>query len=264
MRDGHVHSKYCPHGTRDTFEQYLENALKIGLKEITFTEHLPLPINFKDPSPKNDSAMKLCDIDSYINDINNIKEKYKDVIKINLGFEVDFIEGYEEETKSIIDKYGVYFDDAIISVHMIKIDGDYHLIDYSVDEFEKLITLFGGINNVYNKYYETVKKALDADLGKYKPKRIGHLNLVRKFNKIFPYDYSNNKILCELVKNIKEKNYELDYNISGKRKEHCEEAYISGYLLDLVKSYDINMVLGSDSHCANEILCQQNNINLIY
>ena len=76
MRDGHVHSKYCPHGTRDTFEQYLENALKIGLKEITFTEHLPLPINFKDPSPKNDSAIKLYDIDSYINDINNIKEKY--------------------------------------------------------------------------------------------------------------------------------------------------------------------------------------------
>ena len=24
MRDGHVHSKYCPHGTKDTFEQYLE------------------------------------------------------------------------------------------------------------------------------------------------------------------------------------------------------------------------------------------------
>ncbi len=33
--------------------------------------------------------------------------------------------------------------------------------------------------------------ALKSDLGPYKPKRIGHLNLVRRFNKEFPYNYEN-------------------------------------------------------------------------
>ncbi|MGO0916536.1 hypothetical protein ACTPEM_26300, partial [Clostridioides difficile] len=41
------------------------------------------------------------------------------------------------------------------------------------------------------------------------------------------------------IKLIKEKGYELDYNVSGNRKEYCKEPYIDGYLLDLVKKYDI-------------------------
>ena len=79
---------------------------------------------------------------------------------------------------------------------------------------------------------------MDADLGMYKPKRIGHLNLVRKYNKIFPYDYENNEKLEEVVKLIKEKGYEVDYNISGLYKEDCKEAYISGYLYELIKKYE--------------------------
>ncbi len=72
-------------------------------------------------------------------------------------------------------------------------------------------------------------------MGEYKPKRIGHLNLVRKYNKKFPYDYSKNKKLEELVKLISEKEYELDYNVAGLFKEDCGEVYISGYLAKLVK-----------------------------
>ena len=57
MRDGHIHSPYCPHGSSDSFEQYIKKAIEVGVKVMTFTEHLPLPKNFNDPSPENDSAM---------------------------------------------------------------------------------------------------------------------------------------------------------------------------------------------------------------
>ena len=43
LKDGHIHSPYCPHGTKDSFEKYIEKALEEGLEEISFTEHLPLP-----------------------------------------------------------------------------------------------------------------------------------------------------------------------------------------------------------------------------
>ena len=36
-RDGHVHSPYCPHGSLDTFDMYIERALLNGISEITFT-----------------------------------------------------------------------------------------------------------------------------------------------------------------------------------------------------------------------------------
>ena len=42
-RDGHVHSHYCPHGSNDGFEEYLECAINRGIEEITFTEHMTMP-----------------------------------------------------------------------------------------------------------------------------------------------------------------------------------------------------------------------------
>ena len=39
MKDGHVHSHYCLHGSDDTFQMYIENAIKAGIDEISFTEH---------------------------------------------------------------------------------------------------------------------------------------------------------------------------------------------------------------------------------
>lgn len=250
MKDGHIHSPYCPHGTKDDFEEYIINAIAAGFTEISFTEHLPLPAGFKDPSPTNDSAMDLELFEKYIDDVNEMKIKYKDEIKINLGTEIDYIEGYEYEIRGLLNKYGNQIDDSILSVHMIKVGTGYRCIDYSAEEFGDISDSLGGVNKVYDKYYETVKKALLANLGIYKPCRIGHLNLVRKFNKCYPYDYSNNETLNEILKIIKDNGYELDYNVAGLRVKTCKEAYIAGELLDRVKELGIPMVLGSDSHSA--------------
>lgn len=253
MIDGHIHSPYCRHGSEDTFEEYIEKAIEIGLMEITFTEHLPLPEGFKDPSAENDSAMSTDKLDDYLEDVKALKEKYGDKIKINVGLEVDYIEGYEQVTKEMLNNIGKNIDDAILSVHIIKINNKYHCVDYNPEEFGKISEMLGGVDNLYSKYYQTVKKAINADLGEYKPKRIGHLNLVRKFNKVYPHDYSSNKELLELVKLLKDNNYEVDYNISGLRKDTCKEPYINGYLLDLIKEYNIPMILGSDSHCSKDL-----------
>ncbi|WP_122639808.1 histidinol-phosphatase HisJ [Romboutsia sp. Marseille-P6047] len=248
MKDGHIHTPYCPHGSKDKLEDYIQKAIDVGLIEITFTEHLPLPNNFEDPSPKKDSAMDEDDILSYFKEVNFFKDKYKDKIKINVGVEVDYIEEYEYEIEKMLNKYGNYLDDSILSVHMIKIGEKYYCIDFSAEEFLKIVTKLGSIENTYNKYYETLKLAINSDLGIYKPKRIGHLNLVRKFNKLFPYDYDGNKRLDEIINLICEKDYELDFNTSSIRKVYCREPYIHGYLLELVNKYKIKTVLGSDSH----------------
>lgn len=253
MKDGHIHTQYCPHGSNDLIEDYINKAIDIGLSEITFTEHLPFPENFTDPSPKNDSSMDIKRLYTYINEVNELNKQYKNKIKINLGIEVDYIEGYEEETKAMLDKYGKYFDDSILSVHILNINDEYYIMDYDKYEFGNIVDILGGVSSVYYKYYKTLKKAVSADLGKYKPKRIGHLNLVRKFNKVYPYNYENNIVLEELLMIIKEKGYELDYNVSGLLKEDCGEAYISGELLKLVKKYKIPVVPGSDAHSVNNM-----------
>src|SRR5699024_4968598 len=134
--DYHVHTPFCPHGTNDAWEDYILKAIAMGLAEISFTEHAPLPQSFTDPVPEQDSAMTLYQIESYFQQGEALKLKYQDQIKINIGFEVDYIEGYEQETKQFLDRYGKRIDDAILSVHMLKFDnGEYVCLDYSEQEF---------------------------------------------------------------------------------------------------------------------------------
>ena len=253
LRDGHIHSPYCPHGTKDSFELYIEQALKLGLKEITFTEHMPLPGAFMEPEFLKNCAPTQEAIEEYIKEINYIKEEYRSVIKINTGFEVDFVEGYEEETKEMLIRYGSKLEDGILSVHFIKLEDGYYCVDISPEEFGKIAEKLGGVEKVYDKYYETLLKAIKADLGTFKPKRIGHPTLVRIFNTEYPLEYTNLTLLEEIIKEIKIRNYEVDFNTAGIRKPYCKEAYPSGMFAELVETFGVNVVYGSDAHTALDV-----------
>jgi histidinol-phosphatase (PHP family) len=253
LKDGHIHSPYCPHGTKDSFELYVEQALKLGLKEITFTEHMPLPSNFMDPEFLKSCAPTVALIDDYIKKLDYIKEKFKSVIKINTGFEVDYIEGYEEKTKEMLNRYANKLEDGILSVHFLKFEDEYYCVDISPEEFGKLSKKLGGVEKVYDKYYKTLLKAVKADLGTFKPKRIGHPTLVRIFNTKYPLDYTNITLLEEIIKEMKIRNYEVDFNTAGIRKPYCKEIYPSGIFAELVERYALKVVYGSDAHTALDV-----------
>ncbi|ETI89652.1 MAG: Histidinol-phosphatase, partial [Clostridium butyricum DORA_1] len=122
-------------------------------------------------------------MNDYFEAVIKVKEKYKDKIKINLGMEVDFIDGLEENTINLLNEYGPSMEDGILSVHFIKLGDEYTAIDWK-EGFEKAVTYYGTVEKVYDKYYETLLKAVKYDLGEYKPKRIGHPNLIRIFNRL--------------------------------------------------------------------------------
>ncbi len=253
VRDGHIHSPYCPHGTNDSFEMYVEKALVQGLEEITFTEHMPFPYYFMDDTKFLDECAPSKEvIEKYIEAVVNLKPRYKNKIKINVGLEVDFVDGYEEETKKMLDIYGPKLEDGILSVHFIKIGDKYTAIDWK-SGFEEALEKLGTLEKVYDKYYETLLKAIKADLGEFKPRRIGHPNLIRIFNKLYPLQYKNKELLEEIVKEIKKRDYEVDVNTAGLRKPYCGEVYVSDIFKELVEEYKVKKVYGSDSHTAIDI-----------
>lgn len=252
-RDGHIHSPYCPHGSEDTFDMYVKKALENGLHEMSFTEHLPFPCyfiedkNLLDACSPTKEKMRL-----YFNDLKKVKEKYKDKIKINSGCEIDFLDGLEEKTTEVINEFGTELDDGLISVHFIRINDKFCDID-GRNGFKRAVEALGSVEKVYDKYYETMIKAVKSDLGKYKPKRMSHPNLIRVFNKLYPIAYNNTELLEKLANTIKDNGYEVDVNTSGLRKEFCKEIYVDGILKDLVKKYNIKQVFGSDSHRAEDV-----------
>lgn len=109
-RDGHVHSHYCPHGSNDSFEEYLTKAIELGIEEITFTEHMTMPEGLVlygiDKEFLSSAAPNIEEMKKYLKEASYYKEKYKDKIKINVGLEVDYLEGYEEFTTNMLNEYG--------------------------------------------------------------------------------------------------------------------------------------------------------------
>ena len=69
IKDGHIHTPFCPHGTKDALEAYVEKALSLGFQEISFTEHAPLPEGFIDPTPEQDSSMDIEQLEDYFDKI---------------------------------------------------------------------------------------------------------------------------------------------------------------------------------------------------
>lgn len=252
--DYHVHTPFCPHGTTDAFEEYINTALMQGLKAISFTEHAPLPDGFIDPTPNKDSGMNVADVSAYISTLKQLKTKYADKITINIGFEVDYIEGFEEATSDFLNQFGEEIDDAILSVHMLKSpQGAYYCLDFSSDQFSELIDVFGDIDTVYQTYYATLLKSIKADLGPYKPNRIGHITLIEKFKRVYPNfkQYTNelNTILDEIMK----RNYHLDLNTAGLYKPDCQTIYPNPVVVKSAIKRGIPLIPGSDSHEASTL-----------
>lgn len=252
-RDGHIHSPYCPHGTKDAFELYVEKALELGLTEMTFTEHMPLPGKFMDEKFLASCSLSVDVVDDYLKDVDALKAKYKNSIKINTGFEVDYVDGFDEKIKEMLNDYGPRLDDAILSVHFIKLEDEYFAVDVNPKIFGEIAAKLGSVEKLYDKYFETLLKAIKADLGPFKPKRIGHPTLIRIFNTEYPLEYKNISLLEEIVKEIKLRDYEVDFNTAGFRKPYCKELYPSGVFAELVKKYDVRFVYGSDAHTAADV-----------
>lgn len=251
--DGHIHTPYCPHGSTDSFEMYAFEAIAQGFTEITFTEHAPLPPSFSDPTPDKDSGMKREDVEHYIRDILSIKEKFKEKLTIHLGFEVDYIEGFEEETTQFLNEYGKYIDDSILSVHFLKKDDNYYCLDFSEAEFGRMVSIFGSVEQIYDTYYNTVYSSIKAELGAYKPRRIGHITLARKFQKLFPCNNRYETQIDNILEAMKEAKLQLDYNGAGAIKEFCQEPYPPDWVIKKAIEKEIPLIYGSDAHAAKGI-----------
>lgn len=252
-RDGHIHTPFCPHGSEDSFEKYITKALDEGFTEITFTEHAPLPISFTDPTPDKDSGMNPELLKAYFEQLHAIKERYKKQIIINIGLEIDYIVGFEQQTRNFLAEIGPMLDDAILSVHFLQHAGNYTCIDFSEDVYLQFAEQVGGFEAMYALYYETVKQSIVADLGPYKPKRIGHPTLIHKFQLAHNQSINDRAQIEAVLQLMKTHGYELDFNSAGLSKTYCQEPYPNYEYAAFAKQIGIPIVFGSDAHTAKDL-----------
>ena len=261
--DGHTHTEYCPHGAVEDTELLILKAIQLGFKEYSITEHAPLPPSITeraagDPEMWTTAAMALNDVDNYFKRMAQLRKKYASDIVIHIGFELDYFAEYEAWTTDFLNEYGPRTDDGVLSVHFLPGQGGLRGIDYSFEEYRDGIVAYeGSFQNAQTLYYQRVLASLQADLGKWKPTRLGHISLCQKFERFFEEatDYSSKSLalLDQLLAETQQRKVQLDLNTAGFIKEGYQQSYPQAWILEKALALGIPFVYGSDTHALDNV-----------
>lgn len=197
--DFHVHTDFS-NDCSVSAEHQIESAIKRGLKFICLTDHLDMHLY-------SDKKYVL-DICGYVNKINNLKEKYRDIINVLCGIEIGLQPSLKE---TINDNIGDYdFDFIIGSSHAVNnIDIGYKPDKYFSGKSEK---------EAYREYFESILENVKT-FNNYNV--YGHLDYVVRYgpnkNKYFNFsDYKD--IFEEILKTIIRNGKGIEINTAGLRK----------------------------------------------
>ncbi len=238
MIDYHIHTKLCGHATGE-MEQYIETAKKIGLSEMGFADHYPLKYQPKYSVPIEKLNMKQEEIIYYLSKIEYLKKR-ESSIKIKKGFEVDY---YEKDNSFFKNNNGLYdeLDYVITSVHFFD---EISMDQKEFDAARKKI----GIENVWRKYFEEMKKAIQNYRNYFDI--IGHFDLPKKFGDTIPESLL--PLVDEILNLIKVNELVVEINTSGWDKP-VKELYPSIDILTKANNFGIEFTAGSDAHSPEDV-----------
>jgi len=245
----HTHTVYCD--GKFCAEDMILAAVKSKFQSIGISTHGPTPF-------VSDWNIQLDKVEKYIDEINFLKEKYKGIIEVFLGMELDYIAGigFDETSKSLMKKLDYY----IGSIHYLGYlkNGVMWTVDYNIEE------LLQGINESFNgdaKFaVETYYNLISEMAVKYQPPIIGHLDLFKKNNKnnvIFDENDSwYVKAIEKCLDAIKNTSSSIEINTGGIARGYTTEQYPSTFILKMIKERDIPVIINSDAHTIAGIDCK--------
>lgn len=233
--DYHIHTKLCKHAEGEP-EEYVHEALKKGIAEIGFADHMPMPTGYD-----VENRMIMAQFSEYVSMIQDVQNRFSD-IAIKFGVEADYFYPHVDFVRKFLDEYPL---DYVL--------GSIHYLDWWGFDNEKFITEYNNrdIAEVYQEYFNTIKASAESKLFDI----IAHFDLVKKFGYRPEDGYYD--IACDALKVIKDNDICLEVNTSGLRKQ-AQEIYPSNEILEKVCEFDIPITLGSDSHKPSEVGWQFN------
>ncbi len=236
--DLHTHTIYCD--GKNTPEEMVISAIEKGLDEIGIATH-----SYFDNGIDSSWCIKPEKVSEFQAEINALKEKYRDKIKVLCGLEKDVFSSQSSAG----------FDYVIGSVHYFEVDGKFYSVDLSPEYFDKVVKeVFGGDYYLATENYfnlvSTVMEKTGADI-------IGHFDLIAKFNKngrLFDessirYKKAYEKAIYHLL--TYKKPFEL--NTGAINRGYQNRPYPNADMIKIIKENGGEIILSSDSHSKENI-----------
>ena len=241
MVDYHIHTGHSIDAS-GTIAANCDQAIKLGLKEICFTNHCEL-----DPE-RDDSFIRFNGerepfsregLSKLRAEIYEARDRYKEKgLSVKFGIEVGYYKGIEPNLKRIF--AGIDFDFVIGAIHCL----DHICIDSS-RECERYFVDHNAQEYVAN-YYKAVEQLIKSGMFD----SIAHLDVYKKYG----LDHYGKKIsdipegtIIPIFKLIKENHIALEMNTAGMR--YMNEFYPAPVLMELAYEQGVRLLsIGSDSH----------------
>lgn len=229
--DLHMHTPLCRHAVGEPVD-YARHAVAIGLTEIGFSDHSPMPREDFDD-------WRMCDrqLDEYVAKVRRAQKEFPQ-LTIRLALEVDYLPGHEDWIRKLAARQP--WDYFIGSVHYV---GESWDIDNpaKLSEWKKRDTF-----EVWSAYFDRLTLAAESGLFDI----IGHADLPKKFGIRPAQDCTP---LYEKFLNAAAKTgCAIELNTAGLRKE-CLEIYPCRELLKLAFHKHVPITFGSDAHAPAEV-----------
>ncbi len=230
LLDYHMHTPLCKHA-EGAPEEYAQRAVDVGLGEIGFSDHSPMPAHY-DP----DWRMSVEEFPGYVESVLRVREEFPQLV-VRLGLEADYFPGTEDFVYNVTGEFD--FDYVIGSVHYID--------DWGFDNAANKARFEScDLYEVYAQYFDRVARLAKTRLFDI----LGHPDVVKKFG--FRPDRAYDDLLRGALEAVKAAGMALDVNTSGLRYP-CREIYPSRRMLEMAREMEIPVTLGADAHKAEHV-----------
>lgn len=231
--DYHTHHYRCGHASGN-LSDYVEAAMAAGLQEIGLSDHAPIYHFGDDPHPFPRTAMSRHELPNYVQEMAEIRDRYRGRITVRLGVESDYVNGWDDHYRNLWRQYPL---DYVI--------GSVHWLDrWSIFWRERPEGRFD--EDLYEEYLHTTQAA--ARSGAYDI--LGHLDCIKTENHL--PDRTITPLLEETIRTIADCGVTVELNTSGWRKR-INECYPRPEVLEVCHHYGVPVTLCSDAHAPEQV-----------
>ncbi|MBE6616463.1 MAG: histidinol-phosphatase HisJ family protein [Ruminococcaceae bacterium] len=230
----HQHSTYSD--GHATVREMIEAAISYGFTAIGFSDHsyAPEQIDYCMPEDK---------VQANFDEIKKLEEEYRGKIAVYAGLELD-----GDSQLPDID-----YDFIIASVHEMHYEGKSYPVDFSAEvQLELADKLFGG--SMVN-YAEAYYKSLVDHVKNCKPDIIGHFDLVTKYSLVPENDPRYVEVALSAVRECMKYTDTFELNTGAIARGLRKEPYPAGFILDEIKRLGGRVIVTSDCHYPERMVC---------